>query len=448
MTHRWWPGRDRRGNVAMMMGILAVPLAALVGLAVDLGNSTWAHTKLDGAADAAALLATTVASNQYRAGVANPTAAAISAATDRFNAMVGITPPQYGFAPNVNINPVTISMTQSGNVFTSTVSYAGAYQTFLGGIVGVRQIALGGTSAASLSASSYVDIQVLMDVSSSMTIAATLTDINNMEGLTQKAILPPDKPNDVQQGEACAFACHWSLLNTDFLALARKNNVLLRIDVLSAAVSNLITNVAALNTNSSFRLGLSTFAQLFTQIYPTSSNISGASSALSLIAPDLNRCTDAVSCPESYFDNAMASLTSVTPTSGNGATQATSQQFLFIVSDGLVDQNTGSRVMSPINPASCAALKAKGVTILTLYTQYIPLEAPYIQAPYAANPFYVQYVAPYQPLSGPDQLQQAMAACASAPNLAFAASDASDIDAKLQQLLAAVLALTSGHLTQ
>ena len=439
MMRRWWPGRDRRGNVAMMMGLLAPGLVAMAGLAVDFGNATWAHSKLDGAADAAALLATTVASNQYQAGVANPTAAAIPAATARFNAMIGITPPQYGFAPNVTISPVSISMTQTGSQFTSTVSYTGAYQTFLGGIVGVKQIALGGTSQASVSSNPYVDIQVLMDVSSSMTIAATQADINNMQTLTQNYQLPPNKPGNVHQGEACAFACHWTTANNDFLALARQNNVQLRIDVLSAAVGNLVNTIASLDTNSAFRLGLSTFAQQFNQIYPMSSNINGASSALSLIAPDINDCSS--NCPETYFDNAMASLGQVTPASGNGSTQASSQKFLFIVGDGLVDQYTGSnRVIGPINAASCNALKANGITILTLYTPYVPL---------LNNSFYVQNVEPYQPQPyspSTDQIEQAMAACATTPKLAFIASDASQIDAQLQVMLATVVA-TSGHLT-
>ena len=446
---RW---RDRRGNVAMMMGLLAVPLISLVGLAVDFGNATWAHSKLDGAADAAALLATTVASNQYRAGVANPTAAAISAATDRFNAMVGITPPQYGFAPNVSLSPVTITMTQSGGVFTSNVSYAGSYQTFLGGLVKVPSIALGGTSAASLSASSYVDIQVLMDVSSSMTIAATQTDITNMGKLTTNYKATSTTPSNADAGTPCGFACHWSSNNDDYLALARSNNVTLRIDVLSAAVGNLITNIASLNTSSSFRLGLSTFNAGFAQIYPastsngpTSSDISGARSALAQIAPDINPCSSDSSCPETNFDNAMAKLAKNTQAPGDGSTQAKAQQYLFIVSDGLVDADVPPRAINPINPATCQALKQQGVTIFTLYTYYNPL---------TTNNYYNQHVLPYQPNQQPnqpnyqdDQINQAMVACASSPSLAFQATDASQIDAQLQQLLAAAVALSSGHLT-
>ncbi len=441
---RWWPMQDRRGNVAMMMGLLAMPLVALVGLAVDLGNATWARAKLDGAADAAALLATTVASNQYQAGTSNPTSAAISAASARFNAMLGITPPQYGFAPNVTLNPVTVTVTQSNGLFTSNVSYTGAYQTFLGWVVGVKQIALGGASAATLSVNPYVDIQVLMDVSSSMTIAATANDIANMGNLTKNYKANSNTPGNADPGTACGFACHWDNAGDDYLALARNNNIKLRIDVLSAAVGNLITNIASLNTNSAFRLGLSTFNAAYTQIYPVSSNISGANSALAQIAPDINPCANDASCPETNFDNAMGQLGSSTQTPGDGSTQAKAQQFLFIVSDGLVDEDNGSRIIAPINPSSCQALKKQGVTILTLYTYYNPLPS---------NNFYNQHVLRYQPnqpANQPnfqdDQIAQAMVACASSSSLAFVATDATQIDAQLQQLLAAALK-TSGHLT-
>ena len=162
--------RARRGNVAMLTALLAVPLTGMVALAIDFGNATAARARLDAAADAAALLATTVASNQYLAGVANPTGTAQTAAAARFAAMAGA-------QANVALGPPLISVTQSGSLFNASVTYTGIYRTYLGAVVGVGSIALGGVSAASLSVNPYVDIQVLMDVSSSMTIAATPSDI-------------------------------------------------------------------------------------------------------------------------------------------------------------------------------------------------------------------------------------------------------------------------------
>ena len=428
--------RDRRGNVAIVTALLMIPLIGMAGLAIDIGSAMSARASLDAAADTAALLATTVASNAYLAGTANPTGVAQTAASQRFNA-------QAGTIGSVTVGTVNVAVTQSGTQFTSNVTYTALYQTALGPVVGVSSIPLGGVSAASLSINPYVDIQVLMDVSASMLIAATPTDIANMQTLTTNFKATPGEVVPDNAGAACAFACHWNTLGTDYLGLAQKNGVTLRIDVLRSAVGNLITNIAALNNQAAFRLGLTTFAEAFTQIYPMSSNISAASSYLPSISPDVNLCTS--NCPETYFASAMASLGTIIGTSGNGATQATSQKFLFIVSDGLVDQYTGSsRVIGPINPGSCAAIKAQGVQILTLYTPYSELPN---------NGFWVQNVAQFQePWDSeqppqPDLIQQAMSACATSPNFAFVASNSAQIDAQLQVMLATVLQ-TSGHFTQ
>ena len=420
----------RRGNVALITALLAVPLLGLTSLAVDFGNATVARARLDEAADSAALLATTVASDQFLAGSVAPAAAGQAAGVQRFAG-------QAGAMANVVVQPVSITVAQSGGVFNASVAYHGAYTTMLGAILGVGSIALDGASSSSQSVKPYVDIQVLMDVSSSMTIAATAAAQSAMQTLTAAYNPTGVLPGNVIRGEACAFACHWSTTGNDFLALARANGIQLRIDVLSAAVGNLIITIAALNTDSVFRLGLTTFAERFAQIYPVSGNIAGAAAALSQIGPDINDCSN--NCPETYVPNAMASIAAITTPSGNGATQATSQKFLFVVSDGVIDQYTGNnRVIRPVAAADCAAAKAKGITILTLYTPYLPL---------MNNGFYLAYVWPYQNMPAPDQVQQGLMACASSPTLAFTATSASQIDAQLQAMLSAVLQ-TSGHLTQ
>ncbi len=417
--------RDRRGNVAIITALLMIPLTGMAALAIDVGNAVSARASLDAAADSAALLATTVASNQYLAGMANPTAAAKTAAGQRFSA-------QAGSIDSVTLGTVSVGVTQSGAQFASTVTYTAGYQTALASVVGIDTITLRGVSASSLSVNPYVDIQVLMDVSASMLIAATPADITAMEALSSSYVPKPGDPGNV--AGSCAFACHWNSSGPDFLSMAKAAGITLRLDVLRSAVSNLITNVASLNKQASFRLGLSTFNASFSQVYPTSSNIAGATAALNQIAPD----TCGESCGETFFSNAMSSLNAVTPASGTGATQATSQKYLFIVTDGLVDQRNNGQLIAPISPSDCAALKAKGVTVLTLYTPYLPI---------MNNPFYVSNVWPYQSMGAPDDIQQAMSACASTPSLSYVASNSAQIDAQLQTMLAAVIQ-TSGHFTQ
>ena len=429
---RW--RRDRRANVAIITALLMIPLIGMAGLAIDVGSAVAARATLDAAADSAALLATTVASNQYLAGAANPTTAAKTAAAARFNA-------QAGTIASVTLGTVTVAMTQNGAQFASTVTYTAGYQTALASVVGVDSIALGGVSSSALSVNPYVDIQVLMDVSASMLIAATPNDIAAMQVLTTNFKPAPNEVVPDNAGASCAFACHWNTDGTDYLALAQANKVTLRLDVLRSAVGNLITNIAALNKQAAFRLGMTTFAQAFSQIYPMSGNISGANAALAAISPDVNMCTS--NCPETYFSGAMASLGTIIGTSGNGSSQVKSQKFLFIVSDGLVDQYTGvARVIGPINPSDCAAIKAQGVQILTLYTPYSELPN---------NGFWVDNVEPYQEPWGsqqqPDLIQQAMSACATTPSLAYVATNSAQIDAQLQTMLATVVQ-TTGHFTR
>ena len=163
-----------------------------------------------------------------------------------------------------------------------------------------------------------------------------------------------------------------------------------------------------------------------------SAQISAASAALAQIAPDVNDCSN--NCPETYFTSAMHNLASITSVSGNGGSPAASQKFLFIVTDGLVDQYVGNdRQIGPISTGDCDAIKAKGITVLTLYTPYLPLPT---------NGFYNQYVAPIQANIGP-----ALQACATSPALYFQAANASDVDAQLRLMLANVLQ-TSGHFTR
>jgi len=73
--------RDQSGNVAMLFGLLVIPLAAMMGLAVDFGRvySVTSHTQA--ALDAAALAAGRTA----QLNSSNPVATASAAATAYFN---------------------------------------------------------------------------------------------------------------------------------------------------------------------------------------------------------------------------------------------------------------------------------------------------------------------------------------------------------------------------
>ncbi len=425
MTRLW---RERRANVALLTGMLAVPLLGLVGLAIDYGSTSSVKAQLDLAADAAALVGTTSASNAYLARAADPIGPAQAAAVQRFRGQANS---KLGF----NVTNVTATVRQDGTKFVADVTYQATAPTTLGQLFGVSLYNVEGRSSASISVNSYIDVQVLMDVSSSMAVAATDADIARMGDLTRN--YQNSVPKGFTKGEACAFACHWSSSSTedDYYALARRGNVLLRIDVMRSAVANLITSISSLNANSLFRLGLYTFGKTFQQIYPLSENIDAASATLSGIIPDINGCTTQPSCADTYFLAAINNTASITADSGDGTSRDKSRKFLFIVTDGVVDYtiNGGPRTIAPFSPSDCDQTKAKGVTVLTLYIPYLPL---------GDYPTYKKNVQKFE-----TEIEPKVRACASAATLHFKASDAKDISFKLQQMLATTLE-PSGRFTR
>ncbi|MES1971230.1 MAG: pilus assembly protein TadG-related protein [Pseudomonadota bacterium] len=74
--------------------------------------------------------------------------------------------------------------------------------------------------------------------------------------------------------------------------------------------------------------------------------------------------------------NMLTTMKNTIPTAGTGAPGATPQKILFIVTDGMLDQpNGGGRYFGPMQSSDltqCTAIKAKGIKIAILYTQYLP----------------------------------------------------------------------------
>ena len=414
----------RGGNVLILSALAALPTIGIVALAVDFGRANILKTSLDLAADSAALAGVTTASNAWMKGDPNAVAEGIAAAQARFQAQSG---PQFAALTA----PINVAMTRNGGLFNVSVGYTGQIGTSFARALGVLTLPVNGQSGASLSLNPYVDIQILMDVSSSMTVAATTQDIAAMTALTKGFIPNGSTPSNIDPGEGCAFACHWTTTNVDYYQLAVKNKIQLRITVLQDAVAQLINTLVGLDTSGRFELGLYTFSQQFNVVEPLSYNIANELPSVSAIVPDINSCTN--NCPDTYFDKAMQSLTTLDQGLPQQGPQVP-QRFLFLVSDGVYDQysSSGARQIGAFNPKDCDALKALGFSILVLYTPYLPLPT---------NGFYVANVQPISP-----QIVPNLEACASSPNYFFVAADAAGIKTQLQNMLQLVVQ-SSGHLT-
>ncbi len=388
---------------------------------------------------------------------------------------------------------VTVAITHpSGNagIRIVNVAYSAQNNTIFSGILNTKTMDVSGTSTAQASTPPNIDFYLLLDNSPSMSLPTTQDGITQMQNLTSKQA----------SGVGCAFACHQASTNNsdtagnlcstggtnptyssptsssntycasknsqgqtltqiDNYAMARRNNITLRLDELTSGISTLMTTAntyqnsgiyttppvyrfAAYSMDSLWQIGTSN-TQLMTLTGSYESAWSTAKSGFGVMEMYANNqtcgnssCTSAGSQGDvaTSYNNAMSSINSTMPTPGNGTniTGDKPQEVLFLVTDGVEDDTassctrpmTGSRCQAPINPTLCTTLKNRGVKIAILYTEYL-------QVP--ANSWYSSWIAPFQPDIG-SKLQ----ACAS-PNLYYDAAIGSDLGQALSQLFQAVV---------
>jgi Flp pilus assembly protein TadG len=487
--------RNRRGNVSMMYALVAPVLVFGGGAAIDYGRAAQIHTKLNAAADAAALSALTPAMLQQSASVAQ------AAAVNMFN---GLTENLPGLTANATQVTVTVTVGATPLTRNVEVSYSSSVNTIFAQVLHVKTLAVSGVSEASAQAPPNIDFYVLLDNSPSMALPATQTGITQMQTLTTKEITG-----------GCAFACHQADTGTDQTdtiynpcadgtspsvtatvngtsyskafcnvaqhgaqidnyKLARNNNITLRLDELNSGVSTLLQTASTTSQSTLFatppkyrfsiysmdslwQIGLTQLMAL-TSSYTSGWTSASANSGVMEMYSNNNDCANSA-CSSSTtspggdvatnYDNSLGDLsqTSYIPNPGNGTNQPgdTPQEVLFIVTDGVEDeQSGGSRLEQAINDLGnsaygnssgtnwCTKIKNRGIKIAILYTDYLAVPA---------NSWYVGHIEPIQSDIGP-----ALQACAS-PGLFYDAGlDSTDLGQDLAALFAAVT--QSGHLTQ
>jgi Flp pilus assembly protein TadG len=500
--------RNRGGNVAMMYALVAPILVFAGGAAIDYGRAAQIHTKLNAAADAAALAALTPAMLQQTSSVAQ------AAAVSMFN---GLTDGIPGLTANATQVTVTVSVGATALIRNVSVSYSSSVNTIFAQVLNTPTLPVSGVSEASAQAPPNIDFYVLLDNSPSMALPATQAGITQMQNLTPNETL---MTNDTSGG--CAFACHQASTNTnsdtagnpctdgtaptqtwtgtvtnsqgknvtvtvnnafcaakhgtqiDNYALARKNNITLRLDELNSGISTLLQTASATANSTVFatppkyrfsiysmdslwQIGLNPLMAL-TSNYTSGWTTASANFGVMEMYSNNNDCANAA-CSSSTstpggdvatnYDDSLGKLSqaSYIPNPGNGTNQNgdTPQEVLFIVTDGAEDElSGGSRLEQAINDLGsapfgnssgtnwCTTIKNRGVKIAILYTDYLALPA---------NPWYVGHIEPIQSDIGP-----ALQACAS-PGLFYDAGlDSSNLGQDLAALFAAVT--QSGHLTQ
>jgi Flp pilus assembly protein TadG len=433
-------GRDRKANVAVIAALTMVPIIFLLGMTLDFTQAMRKKEQLDAAADAAAIAAVRPAMLVQSNTVASDTAMAIFMSVA--NGIQGL-----------QIVPTpTITVTNVGLSRAVTVSYtAASTNNFPKVLMNSASWPISGAATSQAASAPNMNFYLLMDDSPSMAIGATATDINNL--ITATA---PSKQS-ASSSQNCGFACHETNIShdggtQDNLAIARANNVTLRIDLVTTAVNQLLntwTNcpqtgisggvmqcMSALN-NTTYKAALYTFdTGLNTLATLTTATTAGTKVGNIALMPVLYQNCVATGCSSSSkttpstdygtdIAGALTSLNSIMPTPGLGSNSAgdTPQEVVFLVTDGVEDKivttcpnatfASNKRCQQPLDTTMCTTIKARGIKIAILYTEYLQL----INLGPSQNitdSWYMSWVNPYDgPTSATGQIAQNLQSCAS-----------------------------------
>ncbi|MEG3091299.1 TadE/TadG family type IV pilus assembly protein [Sphingomonas sp. PB1R3] len=421
--------RHRRGAVMMMFALALPVLVFSIGMGIDYARAMKARTKLNAIADSAALSAVskTALGMSDDAAVAYALRVFNAQATSLVNAgEIAIT--------NVAITAPTDNMGRRNAV----VTYTGTSNNVFAAVLGVNTLAISGQSQTTNATAPDIDFYMLLDVSSSMALPTTSA------GLAKVA---------ASNSQKCQFACHSTndLTGrdangnvTDLYGVAKSYGLNLRIDEEGAALSKLADTATSTSSKNGaqYQIAIATFRGKggFAILQGKTPHMADAASKSKDLKPSLfykNGCpTSACQSTEVGFrdtdtgtSDAMDQINSQLITApGTGIGTAAAQGVMFIVTDGMRDEYRASGVPEiPLETAKCDMIKARGIRIAVLYTEYL-------SDALTGDPWSEKNVAPYL-----YKIEPALQACAS-PGLYTKVSTDQDIAAAMGALFQTAVA--------
>jgi Flp pilus assembly protein TadG len=343
---------DKRGGVAIMFALCALPLIGLAGAAIDYGRATDAQARLNTALDSALLSAGRTAvwagADQVAAGVVRAQWQQAAAAVSGID------------AADIVVSPTIVKNDQR----YVSATYTATLRTHIVTILGIRSIQIGGTAEVKLESPTYTDIHLVLDVSASMGLAATDAGRQLLAKLTRDLYGP---------GGECTFACHTKDAGQAIsnFELAQNNGIQTRIEVVQSVTNSLLDDVRAAQANTVFgpevyRVGLYSFSGYGVDL----------GGARTLVSPVSNTSLARSQVASLQLDNATAykpmlsDMTGIIGRSYEGRTPDLRRKFLIVLTDGH-DYGHNWDWSKTINPADCAALKANGVGVYIFNTKWV-----------------------------------------------------------------------------
>jgi Flp pilus assembly protein TadG len=465
---RLW--QDRSANVALTFSLALVPVACLVGAALDYGNGALVRAQLQSAADSASLAAISQSSPGYNAAMNMTNDGAVPAGvSDAQNVFNGAMSGKTGFTGL----QMTATVTKSGSTLNSSLQFSASVPTFFGGMMGRRSTSVSGTSTSSSSMPIYINYYLMLDVSGSMSFPSTASEQTRLQNIN------PD--NYTLYPNGCTFACHFTTqgacanneqkyntngycegfnltrtagnsANTPVASCPTAGTsacIQLRADAVGYAVNALLqTAVSSEKVTHQFKVGLYPFIQYLYSYFPLTANLSGSvtsSGTINYAATQLATLLDtgnnaALGSGGTHFENAFPSMNNIITSVGTG-TKHSPLPYVFLITDGAQDSQTqwsgnwaGSNQATALDPSLCSPLKSRGITIAVLYVPYQPIQNPTSFA--NGEDFAVNAAIPNIPA--------ALQACAS-PGFYYTASSPTAITAALNAMFAK--SLQTAHIT-
>jgi Flp pilus assembly protein TadG len=192
------------GNIAVIFAIALLPILTAIGAATDYSMATRMKAKMQSAADAASVASISKNSAGYLAASTMTGNGAVSAGlTDAQNIFNGNLNAVSGYG-NLTLTPANMpptSVTKTGIVLNSVVSFSATVPTVFMKVLGYQNLTITGTSKATASLPPYLDFYLMLDLSGSMGLPSTDGEQTRLSNIN------PDDFSVYPGG--CTFACHF-----------------------------------------------------------------------------------------------------------------------------------------------------------------------------------------------------------------------------------------------
>ncbi|GEP06398.1 pilus assembly protein [Methylobacterium oxalidis] len=372
-------GRDRGANVAILVGFAALPMIGLCGAGVEYARGVAVQSRLNAAADAAAIAAIRAAADYAAQNAGSQSGTALAGGI----ASAGQAQAAKAFAANagwalrsVPVTPV-VSVDRAGQTFTATVRYAASYPSTFAKLFGIEAMRVGGSAASSVTAASYTDFYLLLDTSGSMGFPT------KSEDQARFAAANPDIQD--AKGKNCAFACHFPGFRGYDLSV--EMGIKLRIDSVGEAVQQFLTTAKqSRSLPNQYRVGLYPFVSYLATAGDVTSNLDSLQGPAGNLKAymDVGDSSKPQGSGGTHFENVVPTINDRIQRLGDGISANTPKVSVFLITDGM-DNNqywynnygwTGSQSRL-LDASLCNPLKSRGITISVLYIPYMPLTTPF-----------------------------------------------------------------------